>query len=64
MDCIIRGGTCVYCGWEWSGDPAVHRNCPALKNLVEVFDLKTGETSYRPIKPQLNPRTDGKCQHC
>jgi hypothetical protein len=29
MDCVIRDGVCVHCGWKWAGDPAVHRTCKA-----------------------------------
>ena len=30
-DCILVDGRCAHCGWQWSGTPAVRRNCPARK---------------------------------
>lgn len=27
MDCVLKDGVCMRCGWRWAGDPDVHRNC-------------------------------------
>ena len=50
MDCQLRDGRCVQCGWRWSGSPDIRRNCPAAvpaESACDFFALFTDRPLWR-----------------